>query len=170
MSLWQWLTLTFTLGFIAGFVFDDAYEMFRDSMRRKEAPVKTTTTAENEAPASQRSQNRLNYLGIVMVVMTLSLVLVTVLFIFTLSKITDYSQCTSVWQQQFGQAYTARVAANEQVDSAMDDIVFAVASDDKEDFAKAVNAYVAVRAKQDAERIKNPVPPLPEVLCGDPIR
>lgn len=80
----------------------------------------------------------------------------------------DYASCSAEWQQQFGGAYRARVAASIEVDVAQDAVFRAVAAEDPAGFQAALDAYIKVRDNQVKERAKNPLPPLPEQLCGDP--
>lgn len=107
--------------------------------------------------------------GVIALVLTLVLnTVVGVLLITTRQSTAAYSRCTAEWQQQFGEAYRARVAASSAVDNAMDGVVRAVAAEDSEAFKLAVQKYVGLRDEQAETRKKNPLPPLPEVLCGDP--
>jgi len=107
--------------------------------------------------------------GIVALVLTLALnAVVGVLLIQTRRSANDYAACSAQWQQQFGTAYRARVAASIEVDTAQDAVFRAVAANDPDAFKVALAEYIKVRDQQKSERAKNPLPPLPEQLCGDP--
>lgn len=77
-----------------------------------------------------------------------------------------FTHCTAEWQADFLKAFEARSEANLAVTAAMDAIVKAVANQDSDAFRTAVRHYQAVREQQIEERVKNPLPPLPEVRCG----
>lgn len=107
--------------------------------------------------------------GTIALVLTLTLnAVVGGLLIQTRQSAEDYASCSAEWQQQFGTAYRARIAASIEVDSAQDDVFRAVAAGDPEKFKTALANYIKVRDAQKRERAKNPLPPLPEQLCGDP--
>lgn len=103
------------------------------------------------------------------------------LLILTRARTEAYATCAAKWQQQFSVAYIERDNANQArlqsaatVSDAMDQIVLAISKDDREGFEAAIRNYLQVRArqnevrqKQDEERAKNPLPPLPETLCGE---
>jgi small ligand-binding sensory domain FIST len=93
---------------------------------------------------------------------------VSVLLILTRSATENYAQCTAQWQQQFSVAYLARSDAAAEVSKAMDDIITAVAERDEDKLRVAVEHYVTLRETQEKERRENPLPPLPETLCGKP--
>lgn len=96
------------------------------------------------------------------------------LLIWTRATLSDYVRCTSAYNQQFAAAYAARVAAAEPVSNATDQVIrsaaAAIAGEDAEGeaFAEALTEYVEVRNQQDKDRRRNPLPPLPQTLCGNP--
>lgn len=77
-----------------------------------------------------------------------------------------FTQCTAEWQADFLSAYEARSDAAALVSDAMDGVVKAVHDQDPKAFSAAVQNYLAVRKQQINERAKNPLPPLPTVVCG----
>lgn len=79
----------------------------------------------------------------------------------------EFTRCTAEWQADFLTAYEARAMASIDVSDAMDAIVKAVARQDSAAFNKAVRHYLAVRDRQDKERARHPLPPLPSVRCGE---
>lgn len=102
-------------------------------------------------------------------VLTLALnTIVGLLLIGTRQSAAEYARCSAEWQQEFGSAYRARVATVSAVDRSLDRVVRAVADQDPVAFKKAVRHYVALRDKQTQAREENPLPPLPETLCGTP--
>lgn len=108
-------------------------------------------------------------IGTIALILTVTLnAAVGVLLIQTRQSTARYATCTAEWQQQFGEAYSARVEAATAVSEAMDRVVFAVAHQDPKEFRKAVANYVALRSDQADAQKNNPLPPLPEVLCGTP--
>lgn len=107
--------------------------------------------------------------GVIALALTVTLnAVVGVLLIQTRQSSEDYASCSARWQQEFGSAYRARIAASVEVDAAQDEVFRAVAAGDPEAFKKTLANYIKVRDKQKRERAKNPLPPLPEQLCGDP--
>lgn len=107
--------------------------------------------------------------GLISLVLGVTLnAVVGVLLIQTRQSAQDYASCSAQWQQQFGTAYRARVAASIEVDAAQDAVFRAVAASDPKAFKVALADYIEVRDQQKREREKNPLPPLPEQLCGNP--
>lgn len=107
--------------------------------------------------------------GTIALVLTVALnAIVGLLLIGTRQSTENYAKCSADWQQQFGTAYRARIAASMKVDEAQDQVFRAVAAQDTDAFKAALSRYVKLRDNQEAEREKNPLPPLPDVLCGDP--
>lgn len=107
--------------------------------------------------------------GLIALALTLMLnAVVGVLLIQTRRSGEDFTACSAGWQQDFGTAYRARIAASVEVDSAQDEVFRAVAAGDPKAFRAALGEYIKVRDAQKQERAKNPLPPLPEQLCGDP--
>jgi len=78
-----------------------------------------------------------------------------------------FTHCTAEWQDDFLTAYEARSEAASAVSRAMDRVVQAVSDHDATGFRKAVRHYLSVRAQQNEERAKHPLPPLPSVRCGE---
>lgn len=93
--------------------------------------------------------------------------IVGVLLIITRQSSEQYARCTADWQQEFAAAYQARLAASMDVDTALDAVIRAVNAKDPEAFKKAVRTYVQMRDQQENDRADNPLPPLPERVCGD---
>jgi len=78
-----------------------------------------------------------------------------------------FTHCTAEWQDDFLTAYEAGSRAALDVSNAMDDVVKAVSAQDPQAFRKAIRHYLSVRAQQNEERAKHPLPPLPSVRCGE---
>lgn len=162
---WLMVALAFIVGVCVGVAWDDAWDLFRSA--REESHM----AHESETPEETKDRHRFNgmsVLGWFLILVTAALLAVGVMLILTRNATEDYSRCTAQWQQQFGKAYTARVSASIEVSDAMDDIVKGVAEQDKAEFDKAVQHYLDVRTQQKKDQAANPLPPLPEVLCGTP--
>lgn len=82
------------------------------------------------------------------------------------SDVADYQRCQSEYQQQFATAYQARADASIASTQALDKVVAAVASGSDRRFREALQNYIKVRADQTRERARNPLPPLPDKVCG----
>ena len=93
--------------------------------------------------------------------------LVAALLIYVLIDFNSYQQCMSRWQQANGVALQVRADANEAQDEALDAIVLAVSQQNREAMTAAVQKYVEVRQLQTEGREKNPIPPLPQTVCGE---
>lgn len=118
---------------------------------------------------SDRKVPVVSVVGTVALVLTLTLnTVVGLLLIATRQSAADFSKCSAQWQQQFGSAYRARIAAAKKVDTALDGVLRAVAAEDPDAFRRAVAQYVQLRDDQATARADNPLPPLPEQLCGTP--
>ena len=150
------------LGFPIGVMFDDALDLYRDS--RKERTVKQDF--------QKMTGTRAGLTGLLAVMVVLNfgvgLLLITtrVTAQVTASDLAVYSACTSRWQQDFANAYRARYDSSLPVSDALDEIVEAVAADDRPRMNLAIANYLQVRKEQKVERALNPLPPLPEQLCG----
>jgi hypothetical protein len=94
--------------------------------------------------------------------------IVGALLVVTRKSANDYFTCVGGWQQQFGTAYKARLAASISVEGALDRVIRAVAAQDPVKFKRAVRTYVRLRDEQAQDRRTHPLPPLPEKLCGKP--
>lgn len=163
MSLWTIFGLGLTLGFVSGIALDDAYALYRAwrSEIHGGEPMPTE--------AARRHRSRLTIFAITSFVAVLALnAAVGFLLIVTREDAADYAACVGRWQQSFTVAYKARVEASQAVDDAMDGVVLAVSHKDNEEFQTAVRTYLALRSQQDKDRERNPLPPLPEDVCGKP--
>lgn len=138
------------LGFLVGVVIRDALDLLA-SRKEKRMPL--------SSPAHR-------LFTVAFVVSLLFNSAVGVLLIVTRKSAEDYSRCTADWQQEFAAAYQARLAASIDVSEAMDAVVRAVYAQDREAFAKSVRAYVKTRDQQESDRADNPLPPLPDRVCG----
>lgn len=164
--------LSITAGFCVGVAWEDAWKLYRSS--RKDALV----AHDNETAAETTERHRFNGLGalaILLIISSAALAVCAVALLVTRQQVTDtqnrltrYIDCTSSWQQQFSEGYFARYNAAVAVSGAMDKIVTGVSANNREEFGQAVREYVALREKQIAEQKANPLPPLPDQLCGDP--
>lgn len=153
--IWLVFALGLLVGFLVGIVSGDALDLYRAS--RKDRPMSPSNTGWKRG------------LPVVALVVTVALnVVVGLLLILTRESTARYTECSADWQQQFGTAYRARLDASIDVGTAMDGVLMAVDSNDPSSFNTAVDRYVALRQAQDRERRANPLPPLPETLCGTP--
>lgn len=80
----------------------------------------------------------------------------------------DFTQCSAEYNQQFSEAYKARLQASTEATEALDRLVLAVNSKDREKFHAALANYVTLRTKAKATAQANPYPPLPDQFCGVP--
>lgn len=156
------------MGLIVGVALDDAYDLLREwyKKRRASRPEKEQRVTKKQPPADRR----LTWIGWIMILVSISLAVVTVLFVYTLNTQSDFNRCQAQWQQDFAASYSARVAAASQVSQAIDEIVRSVKDDDPTTFDKAVLNYLNVREEQERQRVSNPPPQPPQVVCGEPIR
>lgn len=144
------------LGFAIGFIAREVIDPWLSSRKANAMP-------------QARKVPVVSVVGMIALVLTVSLnAIVGVLLVTTRQSTERYSRCTADWQQEFAAAYQARLAASVDVDKALDDVIRAVYAQDREAFAKSVRAYVRTRDRQASQRAKNPLPPLPERVCGAP--
>lgn len=141
------------VGFLIGVVFDDALDLFRASRRERDM---------------NRSSIGRGALAGGLVVAVVLQVTVGVLLILTRHATGDYAACTGRWQQDFSVAYKTRLADSIPVQNALDNLIRAVASQDRAKFQASLARYVKLRDAQEKGRKENPLPPLPETLCGKP--
>lgn len=87
--------------------------------------------------------------------------------IYVLIDFSSYQTCMSRWQQANGIALQVRADTAEAQDNALDAIILAVAAQDREALRAAVGDYIEVRELQTEGRAKNPIPPLPQTVCGE---
>lgn len=138
------------VGFLAGVVFDDAFDLYRSS--RKERPM---------SPTRSHALNRW--------LLTIAIVAngVTAGFlIYQRAESAEFTRCTAEWQTDFYNAYQPRSQSVADTLLALDDVVSSVAKQDREEFSKALNKYQRLRRQQIADRKANPLPELPEDACG----
>lgn len=146
------------VGFPIGVMFDDALDLYRAS--RKEPPVTTKPTW----------RTLLTWLLALVVLIQLGvgvlLIQTRLTATDTASNLADYQECVSMWQQDFAAAYKARYTASLPVADALDEIVLAVSAGDRDRINVAIEEFLEVRDDQTVERRDNPLPPLPDQLCG----
>lgn len=154
--IWLIFTLGLAVGFLIGVTTRDAFDLIKPSRpaRRKESLVLST-------PAHRR-------ITLLLVVTLLANMLVGVLLIITRKSAEDYSKCSAAWQQAFATGYQARYDAARAVDLSIDKILRSLVAGDDEQAKRDGVAYVALRDRQIREQAKNPLPPLPEGVCGKP--
>lgn len=153
-----WLVgaLGLLVGFLIGVVSRDALDLMRASRKESRMP-------ETKVHSWSRA------LAVVLLILTLTLnVVVGGLLIKTRINAATYSQCVARWQQDFSTGYKARYDASVKVSTAMDAIVEAVGGQSRDEFTAAIQQYRELRATQKAKQQANPLPPLPETLCGTP--
>lgn len=149
------IALIFALGLLVGLLVGVVLRDAIDLLTRKEKRMPLSSPAHR-------------MFTIAFVISLLFNSLVGVLLIVTRQSSETYARCTAEWQQEFAAAYQARLAASMDVDTALDAVIRAVNSKDREGFAKSVRAYVRTRDQQETDRADNPLPPLPARVCGDP--
>ena len=151
----------FLVGFLVGIVLDDALDLYRAA--RKE---RNMTESRSGFP---RAMTALLAIAVVAnFLVGLLLIQTRAANQDTADKLAAYTVCTNEWQQQFATAYRVRLAASRDVSEALDAIMIAVDKKDPEKFKAALNRYLTVRETQEVQRKKNPLPPLPDRLCGQP--
>lgn len=157
--------IAFVLGLLIGVVLRDAIDLVRADQKERNV----TSSPGRRTP--RRMPVRFRQLAILGFIAVLAANAVTgALLIVTRANAADYTACTARWQQDFSRSYQARLDARVKVDQEIDRIVEAVDVGDMPGLTRAVNRYVELRESQERERIKNPLPPLPETLCGRPAR
>lgn len=142
------------VGFLAGIAFDDALDLYRAS--RKERTM---------SPTRNHTLNR----WLLLVVLVVNGVLGAVL-IYQRAVSEDFTSCTATWQSDFAEAYTARSDAAADTQEALDELLAAVESGSRSEFRRELGEYQNLRDTQVAARTANPLPPLPERVCGEPAR
>lgn len=138
------------VGFLAGIVFDDAFDLYRSS--RKERPM---------SPTRNHTLNRWLLTFVLVVNAGLAAFL-----IYQRAESEDFTHCTSEWQGEFAQAYSARSNSAADTQNALDHLLDAVAASDRDRFRAALDNYQKLRRDQVADRKANPLPELPEQACG----
>lgn len=153
----------------------------RHPSRVQETTMTTPSTAPPVAPPSRRAIVSLTVLLIVTMVGTFALGVLLVIQRAQLAETTrdaaqasrdavEYQQCQADYTTDFREAYQARADASIASTVALDDVLEAVRdalqSGDPTAFAGAVQAYLDVRREQTRKRSANPLPPLPEQVCG----
>lgn len=138
------------VGFLAGVVFDDALDLYRAS--RKERRM---------SPTQNHVLNR--WLLILVLVVNASL---AAFLIYQRADSEGFTRCTSQWQTDFVKAYSSRSNAAADTQESLDALLDAVASSDRDKFAKALADYQDLRRDQIATRKAKPLPALPETVCG----
>lgn len=139
------------LGFLVGVVFRDALDLI-------------AARKEKRMPLSSPAHRMFTVLLVVSLAFNSA---VGILLIVTRQSSEKYARCTAEWQQEFASAYQARLAASVDVDTALDAVIRAVYKQDRDAFAKSVRAYVRTRDQQESDRADNPLPQLPERVCGN---
>ena len=132
-------------------------------------------------PEARRQRRNVAILAITMFTLTLIVnAVVATLLIIERARTESYTECTAEWQQQFSIAYEARQNAAEKrnaaaarVSAATDEVITAVAQEDRDKFEASLDDYLRVRAEQnkvraalDEELRTKPLPPFPETVCG----
>jgi hypothetical protein len=158
------VTLAFIVGLCVGVALDDAWDLYRAARRDSLVSHQPETTQQT---TDRHRFNNLTALGWSLIIASAAMLAVGVMLIVTKNATESYSKCTAQWQQQFGEAYTARVTAANEVSEAIDGIVQGIADQDRAMYDSAIVQYVEVRAAQKKKQAENPLPPLPEVLCGE---
>jgi hypothetical protein len=152
------------LGFVAGILLGGEWKevtrMYRDSVQGEHHMP-------HPHPIAALRRMSLPSGVLVLTLVGVAQALVAALLIYVIIDFQSYQQCMSRWQQANGVALQVRADANEAGDAALDDIVLAVASSDPAALDAAVTEYIEVRQLQKEGRQKNPIPPLPQTVCGE---
>jgi hypothetical protein len=147
------IALVFALGVLVGIMIgillDDAFDM----LKKEHFKMPFSTPA-----------NRIFSIGLLVSIL-LNLA-VGLLLLRTRASAEDYYSCIADWQQEFAVGYTARANLTADVQVALDKIIMGVNRQDQTAFKEGVSEYVKLRASQDAERKKHPLPELPDQACG----
>lgn len=151
------IVVVFVLGVFVGREVDDTYYLARDWVKGRRPMA-----------ADRKERRRQNVLLGLLVVALASNVLVGVLLQVSRIQQGDFTRCSADYDQQFSQAYRARLAASTEATEALDRLVMAVDSRDDAEFQNALDNYVKLRTKAKATAQANPYPPLPESVCGVP--
>lgn len=146
--------LGLVVGFLAGVAFDDALNLYRSS--RKERTM---------SPTRNHTLNRWLLLMVLLVN-----AIVGGALIYQRAVSAEFTSCTATWQTDFATVYKARSDAAADTQTALDELLAAVRSGDQTGFQTELRQYQKLRRDQVAERKANPLPPLPEKVCGEPAR
>jgi len=148
------VALVFALGVLVGLLIGIAVDDALDMLKKEHFKMPFSTPAHRVMSGA-------------LAVAVVLILIVGVLLLRTRASANDYYACMADWQQQSAAAQITRASANEDVQKAMDRIVFAVVSQDRTAIQEALKSYVSLRAKQDAERKAHPYPDPPKEVCGD---
>lgn len=100
-------------------------------------------------------------------VIAIAQAVIAALLLYVLVDFQSYQKCMANWQQQSTISTQVRADAAAEVSKRMDDIVLSIPERDRTAFGDAVQEYLAERKRQITDREKNPLPPLPETVCGE---
>lgn len=150
--------LGLALGFLAGIALDDALDLWIASRRAR--------TTRKEPRMHRPTTDTILRAGLILILVANTVL--GVLLIQQRATSGNFAECVATYQRDFGRAYAARTTAAQKTSDALDRLVVAVARDDAKAFQRALDAYVVARETQQAERRRNPFPPVPTELCGDP--
>lgn len=139
------------VGFLTGIAFDDALDLYRAS--RKERPM---------SPTKNHNLNRWLLLMVLLVNAVVGAAL-----IYQRAVAEEFTRCTATWQTDFATVYKARSDAAADTQDALDDLLDQVKAGDQTGFQRELTQYQKLRDAQVAERKANPLPPLPERVCGE---
>lgn len=153
--VWLIFALGLTVGFVAGVVLDDAFDLYLAS--RKERRMNKT--------ARGFASSKVITTGLLILAVVLQLV-VGVVMIVERGNRQEYDACTTRYQQEFAAAYQARITSSTEAANALEQVVRAVGAEDSAQFRLAVSEYLRLRDQQIRDQKKNPYPPLPDELCG----
>src|SRR5690242_1826521 len=99
-------------------------------------------------PPETRRIPVVSVVGVIALALTLTLnSIVGGMLIVTRQSTGEYAACTGEWQQQFGEAYRARLAVSQDVSTALDEVIDAVAAEDPARFRTALDRYVDLRER-----------------------
>lgn len=150
--------------------------LVRHPSRVQETSMTTSTTLTSSSPPPQTRRQLLVLTWLLIGTMAATFA-VGVLMVIQRATISEagrdalaYQRCQAKYSTQFQEAYKARADASIATTEAMDLVIKAVNraldSGDGAALAAAVQNYLDVRRAQTIERRANPLPPLPEQVCG----
>ena len=134
---------------------------------------------ETHMPVTPGRKRLLNLLTVLMMLVIASGLVLSWLLVKTradlaesVREFTEYQTCQADYQQRFATTYSARAGIAEPI-SAADDAVFRAIlalldgkTTDADQLRDAIEYRIEVRRDQRRERADNPIPPLPDQVCG----
>lgn len=85
------------------------------------------------------------------------------------ARLTEFVGCYTDYQSQFVEGYSRRVDATAPVSDAIEDAFRLIRADRdvEDDFNRVMTDYLESRREQREAQRENPIPPIPDAVCGD---